>query len=130
MDQEEKYIEEKFGRRTPFKVPEGYFDSFASQLIQNLPEREPAKKAKVVELRPSAWHRYCVAGVAAACVGGALLTVGTYLNGSDGQQAGARAGMAAGQDQGRQAYSSVDAMADYTMMDTEDMYALMADADN
>lgn len=127
MDQEEKYIEEKFGRRTPFKVPEGYFDSFASQLIQNLPEREPAKKAKVVELRPSAWRRYRAVGVAAACVCAAMLTVGAYLNGG-GQQAGA--GMAAGQAQVRQSYSPVDAMVDYTMMDTEDMYALMADADN
>lgn len=127
MDQEEKYIEEKFGRRTPFKVPEGYFDSFASQLIQNLPERERAKKAKVVELRPSAWRRYRVVGVAAACVCAAMLTVGAFLNGG-GQQAGAD--MAAGQAQVRQSYSSVDAMADYTMMDTEDMYALMADADN
>ena len=26
---EEKYIEEKVGRRNPFVVPEGYFDTFA-----------------------------------------------------------------------------------------------------
>ena len=48
MEREERFIEEKFGRRTPFKVPEGYFDDFASQLMQSLPESEDRPAAKVV----------------------------------------------------------------------------------
>ena len=41
---EEKYIEEKVGRRNPFTVPEGYFDTFADQLMASLPERQPRAK--------------------------------------------------------------------------------------
>ena len=47
---EEKYIEEQVGRRNPFTVPEGYFDTFADQLMASLPERQP--RAKQVWLRP------------------------------------------------------------------------------
>jgi hypothetical protein len=61
--------------------------------------------------------------VAALLTVGRISTVATVSRPGPGP-AWRRAG------QGRQAYSSVDAMADYTMMDTEDMYALMADADN
>ena len=47
---EEKYIEEQVGRRNPFTVPEGYFDTFADQLMASLPERQP--RTKYVWLRP------------------------------------------------------------------------------
>ena len=34
MISEEKFIAEKFGRREPFRVPDGYFDDFASQMME------------------------------------------------------------------------------------------------
>ncbi len=129
MDQEEKFIEETCGRKTPFRVPEGYFDRFADQLVQNLPEREPMMKAKVVELKTSRWHRYRTTVAAAACVCAVALTLGGYLNGRSLRDARAHIATETEQ-QARTNYSSADAMADYAMMDSEDMYALMAEADN
>ena len=32
--EEQKYIEEKAGKRNPFRVPDGYFDNFAAQMMQ------------------------------------------------------------------------------------------------
>lgn len=128
MDQEEKFIEEKCGRRTPFQVPNGYFDSFAEQLIQNLPEREPATTAKVVPLKPTRWQRYRVGIAAAACACVVVLSLGSHLTGRESNVH--RHEVAAGTQQSAAAYSSAEAMADYAMMDSEDMYALMADADN
>ena len=48
---DEKYIEERVGRRNPYQVPEGYFDAFTSQLMQQLPER-PSKARQVRMRRP------------------------------------------------------------------------------
>ena len=61
---EEKYIEEQVGRRNPFTVPEGYFDTFADQLMASLPERQP--RAKRVWLRPL---RYAAAVVCVLAMG-------------------------------------------------------------
>ena len=61
---EEKYIQEKVGRRNPFTVPEGYFDTFADQLMASLPERQ--QHAKHVWLRPM---RYAAAVVCVLAMG-------------------------------------------------------------
>ena len=61
---EEKYIEEQVGRRNPFTVPEGYFDTFADQLMASLPERQP--RTKYVWLRPL---RYAAAVVCVLAMG-------------------------------------------------------------
>ena len=61
---EEKYIEEKVGRRNPFTVPEGYFDTFADQLMASLPERQP--RAKHVWMLPM---RYAAAVVCVLAMG-------------------------------------------------------------
>ena len=42
MIAEEKYLEDKYGKKQPFKVPNGYFDSFADNLMDKLPEQQPA----------------------------------------------------------------------------------------
>ena len=36
---EEKYIEERVGKRNPFLVPDGYFDHLADQVMASLPEQ-------------------------------------------------------------------------------------------
>ena len=61
---EEKYIEEQVGRRNPFTVPEGYFDTFADQLMASLPARQP--RAKYVWLNPL---RYAAAVVCVLSMG-------------------------------------------------------------
>lgn len=49
----EDYIEEKFGRETPFKVPDGYFESFVADMERKLTRYPAAPKPEKL----SAWHR-------------------------------------------------------------------------
>ena len=72
MTNEEKLIEEHLGKQNPFRVPEGYFDSFADRLMQQLPEQQeqevkPAKTVRMKALRPIL--------VAAACVAVAIFSI-------------------------------------------------------
>lgn len=40
MKNEERYIRNKMGDANPFRVPDGYFDSFPSRIMEQLSERE------------------------------------------------------------------------------------------
>ena len=53
MIAEEKYLEDKYGKKQPFKVPNGYFDSFADNLMDKLPEQQPV-------MTPWLWQQACV----------------------------------------------------------------------
>ena len=118
MEKEEVFLKQKFGNEDPFRVPEGYFNSFADNLMSQLPERE----AKVIPMRRhTAWRKYAAVAVA-ACFGVLLFNVGTTYfdrHQQDAQQITANA----------QASSSdaFDQMADYAMIDVSDMYAYVAD---
>ncbi len=126
MEKDERIIEKRFGRRAPFKVPEGYFDSFASHLVESLPERPlsaaKAQSAAVMPLRSNRrpmWKRWAsvAAGVCAVVFG-----AGVYLH-----QGRATTSIVASSQESTAGYSAVDAMADYAMFDTQDMYAYMSE---
>lgn len=51
MKEEDKLLE-KFGRKNPFNVPEGYFENFTNELMDKLPEKE-----NVPELKITTWQR-------------------------------------------------------------------------
>ncbi len=72
---EEDFIRGKYGSGNPFKVPEGYFEQFASKLMSRLPEKGTRPALSVPSRRRTrtrtAWY------VAAAALCGAML-VGTY----------------------------------------------------
>lgn len=59
MTNEETYLKEKVGNRNPFQVPNGYFEQFANQVMQQLPERE-VKKSRIVALRPLLYAAACI----------------------------------------------------------------------
>lgn len=128
MYREDKFITDTFGRKQPFKVPEGYFDDFASRLMESLPEQSEETTARVVALKPSRHKRLRPIVVAAAGVIAAVFSVGVYLH-TEGSHSPAPASQATAQTKVSHAYTAVDAMADYTMLDTDDMYAYMADAE-
>lgn len=122
MYKEEKYIRNKFGREEHFRVPEGYFDDFTSRLMANLPEQE----AKIVEMHPQRRAKLRVISIAAASVCAVMLSLGTYLgvNRHDSRQIPSASVSIA--DAQRES-ATVDAMANYTMLDNEDMYNYLAD---
>ena len=51
MKEEDKLLE-KFGRKNPINVPEGYFENFTNELMDKLPEKED-----VPELKITTWQR-------------------------------------------------------------------------
>ena len=69
MNNEEQYILNRCGKQNPFTVPEGYFDSLRTELMQR------------VEVKPkdiSLWKRWR-GYVAAACMIGVVAGVATYI---------------------------------------------------
>ena len=117
MTKEEKFLEQQFGRENPFRVPDGYFDSFADTMMSQLPEQ----KLRVVGIRRSRFLRMSrVAMVTAACLVSAFFTVILWLNGSDHQYPRTVVTTSSSYN------NDVDEMADYTMMDNQDFYAYVS----
>ena len=111
---EEKYIEEQVGRRNPFTVPEGYFDTFADQLMASLPERHP--RAKQVWLRPL---RYAAA-VVCVCAMGAMGWFALSSSPDVRQPMQAEAAQVSSD-------AAFDEAADYAMIDNYDIYACLSE---
>lgn len=118
MMNEEEYIREKMGTRNPFTVPEGYFDQLAEQIIESLPADASPRPAIIRYLRPLLYAAACVAlAVAVSIVFRNSANVATDHYVAQHQETNAT-------------YSDayIDEMADYAMLDNEDIYAsLLAD---
>jgi hypothetical protein len=123
MDKEEKFIEERFGRKNPFRVPECYFDDFTSQLMKKLPEQ--TKSAQIVVMSPRRKSRWRNVVAVAACVVVGILSWSAYSLVSHSDQTAQQPVSEQVVDQS--GYATMDAMADYTMMDNEDMYAYVSE---
>ena len=122
MMKEEKILKDRFGKESHFTVPNGYFDSFADQLMEQLPETEP----RVIVMRtPSWWNRIQWGKVAAAVSAVVLLGAGSMF--FVGQQSHSHEQMASKFDTNSQPsnaeYGTFEQMADYAMVDNQDIYA-------
>lgn len=125
MMKEENILKEKFGKANPFTVPEGYFDSFADKLMEQLPEPE----ARIIEMHAESWwHKLPLRKIAAVAAVTAIVGSGTFL--VIRNEVGSHAPMASTVHQHYEktegmstSYGSFDEMADYTMMDNQDIYA-------
>lgn len=123
MVKEERYIRNKFGRENKFRVPEGYFDSFATRLMDKLPEREaceiPVRRPLLARLRPLFY--------AAACLCVAIFSVAVYLARVESSDDGQGGGMAAVYTQsGAYGDNYEDEALDYAMLDNTDIYAYLS----
>ena len=121
MTNEEKFLMEKVGRKNPFKVPDGYFETFAEQLMKQLPEH----KASVIEIqKPKDKTKrplWFVAASVAAILLSSLVYISIPSSRSDASVSSAalQAMNTASQD------SYVDQAADYAMVDNSDIYAYL-----
>ena len=118
---EEMYIQEKVGKRNPFRVPEGYFEGLTEQVMQSLPE-QPKRRAKSVFMRPVF---YAAASVCALLIAGA-----TWMWHSSEETASAEAVQAKVVAQPQQTDNSeayFDEAADYMMLDNHDIYTYLAE---
>ena len=106
-----------------FSVPEGYFDTLVQRTMERIPANEvrmiPSVEKKKSNKHGMLWARY---GVAAAAVA-AFFTLGMHFISNDEKiTTAATANNTA-------AYSSdynVDALADYIMVDDQDLYAYIS----
>jgi len=110
---EEKYIEDRVGKRNPFLVPDGYFDQFPEQFMNSLPKRH--SKAKSIWLRPIFY--------AAASICLLLISTGAYLALSE-EPKHETALVTTPQ---QEVYDEFDEAADYMMLDNHDIYALLSE---
>lgn len=128
MESDEKYIESRFGRKNPFKVPDGYSFKVPDGCFDNL--AKPAVDMAVPKV--SLWQR-CRRYVAAACVAVAVAGVAAYagLAGGVAEGNGLRNVHVAASGSEHHVVSQpqtgvTDAEMDYTMLDNEDIYSLVA----
>lgn len=123
MNKEEQILIKRFGKKEPFKVPDGYFDDFTSKLMERLPER-PEHQLAVTPLRSRQTRLWRFLSVAAALVCamvmGATLYLGIYKTHDTTSVA------LNSHDETKAIYGDFDQMADYTMADNEDFYAYVA----
>lgn len=114
MNNEEQYILNRCGKQNPFTVPEGYFDSLRTELMQRV-----EVKPKEIPLWKR-WRGY----VAAACMVGVVAGVATYIGFVS--EATENKHVAVSVKTSNVDNLSEEEFADYTMLDNDDIYSLLA----
>lgn len=129
MSHDEQYLNQKFGKAQPFRVPEGYFSNFADSLMQQLSEYEirdtryevrDDHSPRTLHLAPRTYR-----WIAAACLA-TLFVVGAGILGFHSTSNDATLSAAAMQ-QTSSSSAAIDAAADYVMIDNGDIYAFVSD---
>lgn len=119
---EEKILKDKFGKVNTFTVPDGYFDSFAERLMENLPETE----SHVIHMQAQSWWQKMPLRKMAAVVGGVVVLSCGALGFSlahQGDHESYAASVHHTEVSGNSSEGTFEQMADYTMMDNETIYA-------
>lgn len=119
---EEMYIQEKVGKRNPFRVPEGYFDGLTDQIMQSLPD-QPKRRAKSVFMRPVFYT--AAASVCALLVAGAAWMWRPSAEATSVDKVQAK--VVVQQQQADDSEGYFDEAADYMMLDNHEIYAYLAE---
>lgn len=117
MENDEKYIHDHFGRNDHFVVPDGFFEQFAHNVMTQVPEQMPRRS-----MVGYVWLRYAAAASLLLLCG----IAGLWFDGGHHEAAPiVNYGVAA--THGNTVVSgSVEEVADYAMIDNEDMYSYIA----
>lgn len=125
---EEEYIRKKAGFRNPFRVPQGYFDSFASQIIDKLPERGTTECVSE-DVTPSHHRHFWLLRpivYAAACICIAVFSLAAYFLANQSSGDAEDGTFVASQYQNTPAGTYEDDIIDCAMMDNTDIYAYLS----
>lgn len=124
MDTEETYLEQHYGKVRPFTVPDGYFDTIADRVMARLPEQkdEARPAAREYRLKPRQQWRTLVSVAACACI---IVLAGTWIARLATPETAQPAPVAATTAVSAQD-NDFDDVADYVMLDNDDIYALVA----
>lgn len=120
MLEEEKFLEERFGRQDHFKVPEGYFDRLTAEVMAKLPKQQ----AQVVEMPRARRKSLRPFYYAAACILAVVFSVTIYIIGNGMEQQPA---MASAEHTEADYDQALDEYVDYTMVESSEIYAYLAD---
>ncbi len=131
---DELNLKKTVGNRNPFRVPEGYFEQFTEQLMQQLPEREQpvAKQVEIAQQQPvsqSRAHRTQLRPwfYAAACTALALmLGVSYYFMQSPATSSEPAPIAAVAPTIPDNSY--IEEAADYAMLDNTEIYACLSES--
>lgn len=123
-----------FGKKAPFKVPDGYLDNLTQSIISNVEaagkEAVPAAPTSVKSAAPAVgwWQRYRRYVAAAACV--AFVVGGVSVWQAQSSTEADKPHVATATNNSSYDASAYDSVSDeeiyYSMLDNEDMYSLMA----
>jgi len=120
-------------KKDSFKVPEGYFDNFQERMLQRIaestPEQKDAQTGKQASVKKLTSVRRLYWSAAAACV--ALVIAGAAAWQQARNDSNAKA-MAKAQTQDTEVVYSdsyIEEAADFAMLDNQDMYQYMANAE-
>ena len=120
---DEDILRQQFGNKRPFRVPEGFFDNFAEQMMQQLPEAQTVEMT-IEKSRKGVWARLRPMAIAASAA--LLMAVGATMLWNNNSEEKAAALAAYPTTQQSQDYT-IDQMADYAMLDNQDFYNYLAD---
>lgn len=122
-NKEDRFKEMDFSNKNPFQVPEDYFDTFASKMMDRLPERNHIEVTLKPQSRNFVLRRLLYV---AACVCVVIFGVSLYWvesTSSTPQTRMAQSVSVVNND------SYIDQVADYTMMDNSDIYSYLSSND-
>lgn len=121
MMKEEGFIREKVGTKNPFRVPDGYFEDFTSQMMEKLPHHE----VRVIPIRSSRHRLLRPLLYAAACICVAVFCLAAYFT-SMPSQTGLHDNDIAATHNYKSTYTYDDEVLDYAMIDNSDIYAYLS----
>ena len=121
MDKEADILKKRFGQVQPFRVPNGYFDDFASKMMESIPSDD----VKIVKMPSRKWYQLRPIAIAAASISVAIITITAYFYSSDALVP--HKDLAQTEERLSSSYSAIDQAVDYTMMDNADMYAYVSE---
>lgn len=127
----EELLKQKFGRENHFKVPEGFFDNFAADFMQQLPEEETKAVEVKMTVAKRPWYKPMRTFAIAASFAALLFGAATYYastgidrnNEFDSSGQTAKAGIVSEpKSTSVSTEYMIDEMADYAMMDNSEIY--------
>lgn len=121
MIAEEKDLERRFGKQQPFRVPDGYFDNLAANIMDKIPEELPAMTPRV-----ALWRRLRPAVAVAASVCAVMFSVLLFMD-KPKEARPTLAHTTTAKCAATDSYTTLDVAADYTMLDNDDIYAMVSE---
>ena len=123
--EKDETLKAQYGTRRPFSVPEGYFAQLPDALMRQIQTADSAPPSPVHAIRQPLWQRLSPL-VAAACMVGIIVLVGRGVR-SLSPKSTVTATVEAPSGAPTAHYTDeLDRMADYTMLDDDDVYAYLS----